>query len=64
VLLRLLTIHQLEIRWIWAGLRCVLTRRSMVGEELPAGFSMPGSGGHGESLRRNHGDAAGVEPGA
>jgi hypothetical protein len=34
------------------------------GGELLVGSSTSGPGGRGESLRRSHGDAAGVEPGA
>ena len=36
----------------------------MTDGELSIGPTMPGLGGHGESLRRSRGDAAGVEPGA
>jgi len=32
--------------------------------ELRAGSLTPGSGGHGECLRRSRGEAAGVQPGA
>jgi hypothetical protein len=66
VLLRLLTRRQLETRWIGAGLRCVpiCDVGLCMDGELLVGSSMSGPGGRGESLRRSHGDAAGVEPGA
>ncbi len=64
MLLRLLMSRQLETRWIWAGLRRVPIRGGVAGGELLVGFVRLGSGGHGEGLRRSHGDAAGVEPGA
>jgi hypothetical protein len=62
VLLRLLSCRQLQP----GG--CGLVRGAyppvMSGGELPAGCPRSGSGGHGEGLRRSHGEAAGVKPGA
>lgn len=62
VALRLLTIRQLETRWIGAGLRCVPIAGMGWGTLCRGGMSR--LGGHGEGLRRSHGDAAGVKPGA
>jgi hypothetical protein len=48
----------------WGAARTRLSVGMPAAGELPAGYEWLGSGGHGEGLRRSHGDAAGVEPGA
>src|SRR4029453_14367994 len=52
-------------RWMWAGVRGVPAFRLFRGGgQLSVGFAAFSPGGHGEGLRRSHGEAAGVEPGA
>jgi hypothetical protein len=48
-----------QTRWIWAGSRRAPAPSSR-GGELLGRFDGAGSGGHGEGLRRNRGEAAGV----
>ena len=52
-----------QTRWIRAGSRCALAPWKGWGRGTPGPVSGRRSGGHGECLRRNRGEAAGVQLG-